>query len=93
MSDTEKSYELLKPGLSYITERTSALGYSDVNGKMQYLQPVSRYKAFNKIKRGEAVSVVTKQELEDRAISVNKWQDTDKSFEWDEQPVEGQHFC
>ena len=88
MSDTEKSYELLKPGLSYITERTSALGYSDVNGKMQYLQPVSRYKAFNKIKRGEAVSVVTKQELEDRAISVNKWQDTDKSFEWDEQPVD-----
>lgn len=88
MSDTEKSYELLKPGLSYITERTSAFGYSDVNGKMQYIQPVSRYKAFNEIKRGEVVSVVTKQEIEDRAISVNKWQDTDKSFEWDEQPAD-----
>lgn len=88
MSDKEKSYELLKPGLSYITERTSAFGYSDVNGKMQYIQPVSRYKAFNEIKRGEVVSVVTKQEIEDRAISVNKWQDIDKSFEWDEQPVD-----
>ena len=61
MSNTEnKSYELLKPGLSYISERTSAFGYSDGEGKMQYLQPVSRYKAFNEIKRGEAVSVITK---------------------------------
>ena len=65
--------ELLKPGLSYITERTSAFGYSDINGKMQYIQPVSRYKAFTEIKRGEAVSVVTKQEIEDRAINENKW--------------------
>ena len=65
--------ELLKPGLSYITERTSAFGYSDINGKMQYIQPVSRYKAFTRIKRGEAVSVVTKQEIEDRAIDENKW--------------------
>ena len=87
MSDTEKSYELLKPGLSYITERTSAFGYSDVNGKMQYIQPVSRYKAFNEIKRGEVVSVVTKQEIEDRAINENKW-DTDKSIEWELQPVD-----
>lgn len=86
MSDTEKSYELLKPGLSYITERTSAFGYSDVNGKMQYIQPVSRYKAFNEIKRGEVVSVVTKQELEDRAISVNKWPGNDISIKWNLQP-------
>lgn len=72
MSNTEnKSYELLKPGLSYISERTSAFGYSDGEGKMQYLQPVSRYKAFNEIKRGEAVSVITKDELEKRAIEVN----------------------
>lgn len=73
MSDSKQTYELLKPGLSYITERTSAFGYSDINGKMQYLQPVSRYKAFNEIKRGEAVSVITKKELEDRSIEVNKW--------------------
>lgn len=82
MSDTNKSYELLKPGLSYITERTSALGYSDIKGKMQYLQPVSRYKAFNEIKRGEVVSVVTKEELEERAISVNKWEAAVKNLEW-----------
>jgi len=85
MSDTNKSYELLKPGLSYITERTSALGYSDIKGKMQYLQPVSRYKAFNEIKRGEVVSVVTKEELEGRAISINNWKAAVENLEWDEQ--------
>lgn len=87
MSDTNKSYELLKPGLSYITERTSAFGYSDIKGEMQYLQPVSRYKAFNEIKRGEAVSVVTKQELEDRAISTNKWEYVE-NLAWDELPAD-----
>ena len=87
MSDTNKSYELLKPGLSYITERTSAFGYSDIKGEMQYIQPVSRYKAFNEIKRGEAVSVVTKQELEDRAINTNKWEYVE-NLAWDELPAD-----
>lgn len=81
MSDKNKSYELLKPGLSYITERTSALGYSDVHGKMQYLQPVSRYKAFTEIKRGEAVSVVTKQDLENKFIEANQIL-LNESFTW-----------
>lgn len=67
---SEQNYEM-KPGLTYIDERNKQFRYSDDSGKLQWVQPLSRYKAFQEIKRGEAVSIVTKDELLDRAKKVN----------------------
>ena len=67
---SEQNYEM-KPGLSYIDERNKQFRYADADGQLQWIHPLSRYKAFEEIKRGEAVSVVTKAELLSRAESVN----------------------
>lgn len=67
---SENKYEK-KPGLVYISERNNQWRYSDVNGDMQWIQPLSRYKAFTEIKRGEAVSIVTKDDLFVKAKSDN----------------------
>lgn len=80
MSEPIKDYELLKPGLAYISERTSQFRYSDTEGKMQHLQPLSRYKAFTEIKRGEAVSVVTAQDFKDRFVKLNSIDPIVKTF-------------
>ena len=53
----------MKPGLSYVSTRTDQYRYADSEGKVQWVQPLSRYKAFGKILRGQAVSIATAEDI------------------------------
>lgn len=54
----------MKEGLIYISDRLGQLRYSDKDEKIRWIQPLSSYKALKHIKRGQAVSVATKSEIE-----------------------------
>lgn len=56
----------MKQGLVYQSDRTGQLRYADKDGKEQWIQQVSRYKALEPIKRGQAVSIATKKDFEIR---------------------------
>lgn len=53
----------MKEGLIYISDRLGQLRYSDKDDKIKWLQPLSSYKALVEIKRGQAVSVATLDEI------------------------------
>lgn len=61
----------MKQGLVYQSDRTNQWRYSDKDGKEQWIQQVSRYKALEEIKRGQAVSIATKADFEKR----NAWEE------------------
>lgn len=54
----------MKQGLVYQADRTNQLRYADKDGKEQWIQQISRYKALEPIKRGQAVSIATKEDFE-----------------------------
>lgn len=53
----------MKEGLTYISKRTSQLRYADSQGKVQWVNPVSEYKAAVAIKRGQPVSIADSEDL------------------------------
>lgn len=53
----------MKEGLIYISDRLGQLRYSDKDENNRWLQPLSSYKALKPIKRGQAVSVATNEEI------------------------------
>lgn len=60
----------LKPGLSYISERTSTLRYSDKDKNEKWLQPLSEYIPLVEVKRGQPVSVATYEDFKE--VATNK---------------------
>lgn len=54
----------MKKGLSYISERTSQWRYADNNKEEKWLEPLTEYTALCEIKRGQPVSVATKEDIE-----------------------------
>lgn len=56
----------MKEGLIYISDRLGQLRYSDKDDKIKWLQPLSSYKALVEIKRGQAVSVATLDEIKSK---------------------------
>lgn len=55
----------MKQGLTYISERTGQIRYSDDAGKEQWIQQLSTYIPLEKIKRGQPVSIATDDDLKD----------------------------
>lgn len=71
MADTLNTDNIeLKTGLTYISDRNSQLRYSDLEGKEQWIQQTSRYKALVPIKRGQAVSIATAKEFKEYAKKI-----------------------
>jgi len=54
----------MKKGLTFISERTGQLRYSDIATEEQWVQQTSTYIPIQAIKRGQPVSVATKEDLE-----------------------------
>lgn len=54
----------MKQGLTFISERTGQLRYSDIATEEQWVQQTSTYIPIQAIKRGQPVSVATKEDLE-----------------------------
>ena len=55
----------MKKGLTYIGERTSQLRYSDNAEDVKWLQPLSEYIPLCEIKRGQAVSIATPEDIKE----------------------------
>lgn len=54
----------MKKGLTFISERTGQLRYSDIATEEQWIQQTSTYIPIQAIKRGQPVSIATKEDLE-----------------------------
>lgn len=59
----QESNNKLKKGLSYISERTNQLRYSDKERNEQWLSPLSTYLPLCEIKRGQPVSVAVEEDF------------------------------
>ena len=54
----------MKEGLTFISERTGQLRYSDIATEEQWIQQTSTYIPIQTIKRGQPVSIATKEYIE-----------------------------
>lgn len=74
----------LKKGLSYISERTDQLRYSDKNNIEEWLQPISVYYPLEEVKRGQPLAAATYEDIQrifkDKGISPDDYLHQDKTY-------------
>lgn len=71
MADTVETYDkikTMKEGLTFIDDRNNQLRYADKNEFIQWLHPLSVYKAACPIMRGQAVSIATTEDLKENGL-------------------------
>lgn len=61
----------MKSGLSYISERTNQLRYSNKDKKEEWIQQLSSYHCLVPIKRGQAVSIATPEDIKEVQAVLN----------------------
>lgn len=61
----------MKSGLSYISERTNQLRYSNKDKKEEWIQQLSSYHCLVPIKRGQAVSIATPEDIKEVQTVLN----------------------